>query len=453
MTSYRTTALLAFMLIALGIYVSTIEIPTMEKEAVQQTEAQRLLRFDYRDVTHVVYTTRTERIEMSRDERNRWRILEPVATRGDARQIGNVLRALEIGRVSRVIQEDGTTPEPYGLHHPHVTIEITTGEQTDAIALGATAPLSSALYAQRRSDEHILLTTLSVADFRKKTLNTFRLKDILPFDRAAVERIQLRTSNQSIALRRGDSFHGPSSHWNFTAPVQAPADTTAIGTLLMTLENLTATGFIDSQADKQPLLSKLRRPWMTATVHTRRNSHHVAFFPSMAPDEDAYAVTSEHDPVYRIPARILKQLPSDVFHLQDKRLFGMEAEEIALVTVKTGDWQYTLIQQHGAWHLEGRESAGIDQQTVILFVSRLVDLPAELSISRTQDNLERYALAPPAIEIIGIDRKGRRRGLLALGTRTKGLVYAMGAGLPGIYQVRSLIVTQIPSSKSLEDSA
>lgn len=421
----------------------------MESKPIQQTEEQRLLPFDYRDVTHMVYATRTEHIRMSRDERNRWRIVEPIEARGDAHRIENVLRALEIGKVSRVIQEKGATLEQYGLKSPYVTIDITTREHTESLTLGDRGPLSSTLYAQRGSDQKILLTTLLIGDFRAKTLQTFRLKDILLFDQTDVERIQLQTPSQNITIQRGSAFHGPLSNWNFTSPMKASADKTAVGILLTTLENLTATGFIDSQAEKEALIKKLETPSFKATVHTRRQGHHVAFFGPVVSGEDAYAVTSLKDPVYRIPSHVLRQLPSEVFHLQDKRLFGMEVGEIALLTVKTHDSQYTLIQQHKEWYLEGKESEPIDQQQVKLFVSRIVDLPAELSISRTKNNLPQYGFSPPAIEIVGIDPKGRPRGRLTLGTREKGLVYATGARLSGIYQVRSLILAQIPSPETL----
>ena len=129
----------------------------------------------------------------------------------------------------------------------------------------------------------------------------------------------------------------------------------------------------------------------------------------------------------------------------------MQMGEIALLTVKTDDSRYTLIQQHGEWYLEGKEAEPIDQQQVKLFVSRLVDLPAELSVSETKDRPDQYGLRPPAIEITGIDQKGRPRGRLALGTREKGLVYATGAGIPGLYQTRSLILNQIPSPETLLD--
>ena len=455
MTPLRTTLLLAVIFVVLGVYVYTIEVPTMEQDARQEAEAQRLLPFDYRDVTHLAYTTRTERILMSRDERNRWRIVEPVEARGDAREIESVLRALEIGKISRIIhkkeQEQDPTAEQYGLQSPYVTIDLTTPEYTESLALGATGPLSSTLYAQRGSDQNILLTTLMVGDFRAKTLDVFRLKDILFFDRTRAERIQLQTTGQSITLQRGAGFHGPVPGWNFTSPVNAPADKTAVGILLMTLEGLTATGFVDSQAEKEALLKKLGTPSLTATVHTTQRGHHVAFFEPVTPGEDAYVVTSSKDPIYRIPARVLHELPSEVFHLQDKRLFGMEAGEIALLTVRTEDVQYTLIQQHGEWYLEGKETEPIDQQQVTLFVSRLVDLPAELPVSETKKNPGQYGLSAPAVEIAGIDQKGRPRGRLTLGTREKGLVFATGAGLPGIYQARSLILSQIPSPEILLD--
>ena len=452
MTPLRTTLFLAVIFVGLGVYVYTIEIPTMEQDARQETKTQRLLPFDYRDVTRVAYTTRTERILMSRDERNRWRIVEPVGARGDAREIENVLRALEIGKISRVIQEEPekeATAEQYGLKSPYVTIDLTTPEYTESLALGNTGPLSSTLYARRGSDQNILLTTLMVGDFRAKTLESFRLKDILFFERTDAERIQLQTPALTITLQRRAGFHGPVPGWDFTSPVNAPADKTAVGILLMMLENLTATGFIDSQAEKKALLDKLGIPSLTATVHTKQRGHHVAFFEPVASGDDAYAVTSSKDPIYRIPARVLHELPSEMFHLQDKRLFGMEIGEIALLIVKTGDVQYTLIHQHGEWYLEGKEAEPIDQQQVTLFVSRLVDLPVELSVSETKKNPDQYGLIPPTIEIAGIDQKGRSRGRLALGTREKGLVYATGAGLPGIYQTRSLILSQIPAPQAL----
>ena len=179
MTSYRTTILLAIIFAGLGLYLYTIEAPSIEQEVIQQREAKRLLPFDYREVTNMTITTRTETIRLSRDERHRWKIVEPVDAKGDSREVNNILRAIEIGRISRVIQEESKDLSHYGLESPNITIQLKTKNQSETLLLGGVGPLTSTLYAQRHSDKQVLLTTLSVTDFRRKSLFTFRHKDVM----------------------------------------------------------------------------------------------------------------------------------------------------------------------------------------------------------------------------------------------------------------------------------
>ncbi len=450
MISYRTTILLAVIFAGLAVYLYTIEVPTMEQEVVQQQEVQRLLPFDYREVTELKITTRTETIQLSRDDRHRWSVVEPIQAKADPREIGKILRALEIGKISRVIQEDAKDLSDYGLGSPHVIIQLTTNGQSETLSLGDVSPLTSTLYAQRASDKQILLTTLSVRNFRRKNLFTFRHKDVLFFDRTRVERIQLQHADQQMTLQRVASMHGPTSNWRFSDPFEGPADKTSVGLLLMALEDLSATGFIDAPSEKEALLKRLPPPLLTATVHTGQRGHLVTFFQQLEQPDEIYAITSADDPIYKIAPATLRRLPTRVFDLQDKRLFGMEIAEIGLLTVTTPSMTFTVIQQHGEWYLDGATDRPIDQKEMKLFVSRVVDLPAELSISATTDNLEEYGLGSPAIDIIGVDTRGRPRGHLALGKREKGLVYATGAGLPGVYQARSVILTQMPADDLLE---
>jgi hypothetical protein len=449
MTSYRTTILLAVIFAGLAVYLYTIEVPTMKQEAVQQQEIKRLLPFDYREVTELKITTRTETIQLSREDRHRWSVREPVQTKADSREIGKFLRALEIGKISRVIQEDAKDLSDYGLDSPNVIIQLTTNGQSETLRLGGVSPLTSTLYAQRASDKQILLTTLLVTDFRRKNLFTFRHKDVLFFDRTRVERIQLQRGSQHMTLQRVASMHGPTSNWRFSDPFEGPADKTSVGLLLMALEDLSATGFIDAQSEKEALLKRLPPPILTATIHTERRGHLVTFFQRSEQPDEIYAITSADEPIFKLAPATLQGLPTRVFDLQDKRLFGMEMDEIGLLTVTTPSMTFTVIQQHGEWYLDGTTDRPIDQKDMKLFVSRVVGLPAELSISLTEENLNEYELDSPAIKIIGVDTRGRPRGHLTLGKREKGLVYATGAGLPGVYQVRSVILTQMPTDDFL----
>ena len=127
----------------------------------------------------------------------------------------------------------------------------------------------------------------------------------------------------------------------------------------------------------------------------------------------------------------------------------MEKPELAILSVRTPTESYTLVNQSGEWVLEDDLSQILNQDVVRLFASRVVNLPAEFRVAKEETSLGRYELDSPKVEIRATDMRGQERGRLLLGKSSKGLVYATGAGLPGVHQARSIILTQIPSRRQL----
>jgi hypothetical protein len=138
-----------------------------------------------------------------------------------------------------------------------------------------------------------------------------------------------------------------------------------------------------------------------------------------------------------------------MFYFQDKRLFGMEVNDLAMLSVRTPEDQYVLIHQHDEWVLEDNPVAELNQEVVKLFVSRVVDLPAEIFHPDSSPTSKDNGLDSPMATILGVNRKGQKAGRLIFGKREKGLVFAKGASLPGLYQVRSTILDQIPTKSQL----
>jgi hypothetical protein len=193
----------------------------------------------------------------------------------------------------------------------------------------------------------------------------------------------------------------------------------------------------------------LTEPEAKITIYAAGVEHTVRLFQPDRASGEAYAVTTPEAPIYRISPAFIKDLTKELFALQDKRLLGVDLDEIAMLAVKTREEQYTLINQNGDWVLESRPEDKLDQQKVDLFVSRVVDLPAELQAVKQAGPLAPYGLTSPSAEFTATGKDGKGRGRLVLGTREGGLVYAMGQGLPGIYQARPDLLTQIPSLKDL----
>ena len=120
-----------------------------------------------------------------------------------------------------------------------------------------------------------------------------------------------------------------------------------------------------------------------------------------------------------------------------------------MLSVNTPTEQYVLINQQNEWVLEDQPTEKLDQQATDLFVSRVANVPAEERVVKQAGPLAPYGLVTPAAEFIATGRDGKIAGKLSIGSHANGLAYAMGQRIPGIFQIRADLLTQIPIKKEL----
>ena len=186
----------------------------------------------------------------------------------DNREVRRILRALTIGKIKRTIEDGPTTLEKYGLDPPYLTLTLKTPTTTQQIALGDRGPFAPSLYVQTKDDNQVVLTTLDVMTFAQKTLTDFRLKDLLLFERERVHEVHIQQADSTMIMtREAAGVHSLSPHWMFTSPMKAPADKIVVGTLLMDLSGLTATGFVDSEEETTTDSGTIRVGLMSASQY------------------------------------------------------------------------------------------------------------------------------------------------------------------------------------------
>ncbi|MEP6887648.1 MAG: DUF4340 domain-containing protein [Nitrospirales bacterium] len=448
MKRYSLTIVMAVLLAGLGGYVYWVELPTERTKTETEATEKKLLPFTEREITGVtVHSESGDIVLVSKD--GAWRITAPLQTEADTRAVQSMLRSLVLGKITRVVEEQATALAPFGLDKPSMTLTLTGNSQQETVSIGESGPISSTLYAIRASDKKILLTDLSTKDFLNKTLLSFRKKEVLPVDSNQAERMRLTYPKTEIVLYRTDDKDNKKK-WSIRYPIEARADQPEVRTLLMKLDDLKALAFIDPGSHRDEQLKKLAKPDIKIMVYAGGVEHTVKLYQPDPSTGEAFAVTTPEAPIYRINPVILKDLTKDLFTLQDKRLLGMDGDEVAKLEVKTREDHYTLIRQNNTWVLEDAPQAGLDQVKIALFVSRVVDLPAEIRIVKQAGPLAPYGLTSATAEFTATGKDGKATGRLVLGTRTGGLVYAMGRGLPGVFQARSDLLTQIPSKHGLE---
>lgn len=448
MKSFWPTALLVAILLSLAGYLYFVELPEEQAKSKTESQERRLLSFSEPDITGLTVRSGGADIVLTRGEHGAWTITSPLKTDADPREVSGVLRPLVLGKVSRVIEEQATALDAFGLEKPAAVYTLQAGARSETLSIGDSGPLSNTLYAMRGSDKKVLLTDLAPKDVLNKTLQTFRRKDIVRFEQNKLERLRLITPKSEILLERPGG--STASKWMIKFPLDTRADQIEVRSLLLKLEDFKARGFLDPGPEYDALRRKLTDPAVRLTLEeTGGIEQSVRLFQLDAVSGEAYALAAADGPIFRITPESIQDFSKELFTLLDKRLLGVERDEIGFLKVKARDEEYTLINQTGTWVLEAAPTIALDQQKVNLFVSRVVDLPAELRVIKAGVPLAPYGLHAPTVEFIALGKDGKERGRLSLGTKAGGLVYAMGSRLSGIYQARADILGQIPSKSEL----
>lgn len=438
---------MATVLAGLGLYLYIIELPQKESSERQDTVDKKVLLFDQQTLSGLTVKTDRHELVFTRTPEKGWVLTAPLSTEADQREIQNLIRALVTGTVTRVVEDHPTNLTPFGLDDPITTITVIAGAARETFSIGDSGPLSSTLYVLRESDRKVLLTNLAPKDFLNKTLMTFRRKDILRLSQGDVEQIRLTYPTTEIALYQAQEK--PKSKWKLRYPIEAEADQTEARALLFRLEDLKALGIVDPGPERDALAQTFTVPKVKVAIHTAEGDQTVKLYQPDPASGEAIAETSPNGPLYRINPTAIKDLTKELFAFQDKRLLGIDYTDIAMLSVKTPTEQYVLINQQKEWVLEDRPTELLDQQATDLFVSRVANVPAEERVIKQAGPLAPYGLVAPAAEFIATGRNGKIAGKLLIGSHADGLAYAMGQRIPGIFQIRADLLTQIPTKNDL----
>ncbi|HSA85755.1 MAG TPA: DUF4340 domain-containing protein [Nitrospira sp.] len=435
-------------LAGLGGYLYLVEFPAKQREETQETEQKKLLSFPETAITKLSMTTAQGPLQFQLVEPGKWSIVAPLQTDADNREVQALIRALVTGIVTRTVEEQATQLAPFGLEQPVTTLTITAGTQQETISIGDSGPLSNTLYVLRQSDRRLLLTNLAPKDFINKSLMTFRRKELLKFVQNDIERVRLTYPTTEIVLYNMAKGK-PRPAWKIRYPIEAEADQNEVRSLMFRLEDLKAIGIIDPGPERDTLAKTLTTPKVKVTLHTAAGDQSVRLYQPNPQSGEAFAETSADAPLYYINPALIKDLTKELFHLQDKRLLGLDYTDIAMLSVKTRDHQYVLINQTGEWVLEDQPTEKVSQEAADLFVSRVANLPAEERVMKQSAPLAPYGLLAPAAEFVATGKDGKTSGKLTLGNQAGNLLYATGQRLQGVFQVRPDILTQIPSRTDL----
>src|SRR5437879_10351531 len=179
----------------------------------------------------------------------------------DSTAVGEFLRTLMLAQVSRVVDETGTALAFYGLGTPTLPVSLRLASGTQTVRVGDAGPLSATLYVKRDDSPKIFLTTLAGRDLLMKSIQEFRRKRVLPFDRLQVTRLKIAGPQETVVLYR--EGQGEKAVWKIKAPVETAADQPEVKSLRFALEDLKAQDFIADPTEHAAKRAALGKPLRT----------------------------------------------------------------------------------------------------------------------------------------------------------------------------------------------
>jgi len=246
----------------------------------------------------------------SDDEGKIWQITAPIKTKANSAQIDEILRQLHDLKAEEFISDEAQDLAIYGLEQPQIQAVISIeGSYTETLLVGKKA--GESVYVKATSSESVYLVEAGIVDgLRKETLD-LRDQQVMKFEKNDVKRIELKTSDVTIACIKQER------DWRIIEPIREKAKNYVVNDILSKLEALKAEKFV---AEKAARLSEygLDEPDVKATVAFRDDSVKTLLVGKKLSDCDlAYAKIAAEEVVFVIEKDVVDELKKDVDEIRE----------------------------------------------------------------------------------------------------------------------------------------
>lgn len=448
---FRATLILLAVFILLLSAVILVEHRS-EKTREKKEASEKLTDFKASEVEKISLKTDSDTITLKKDDQGHWLIIEPLEAEADDYEINSLVENFASLRFDRVVEKQVADLAVYEIPKKEVSLWLKGQSLPIVIQIGMENPLDNSLYARRADQQQVVLLPSYLKYSLDKKVFDLRKKDILKFDKARVQSIELRSKEASWKVRReGDS-------WEFVQPVKALASKYRIDSLLDNLSGLRAREFLAEEKEPEKLKQYgLDRPEFTVVLGLT-DSQELTFFINRK-GEKIIATSSIARKIIEADSQIAADLSKTISDLREKKVAIFNSWEAVAISLKKEGWQMEAVrekirekkQEQEKWFIIGAD--GKKQPADEARIESLLRKMEYLEASEFVDNpasLKDYGLDKPSLEITirvkpfdGADREIRL--LVGVEDRQKQQVFIKNSDLSYLFGVNSDFLKEVPT--------
>lgn len=450
----RKTLLFAIVLaILVGLYLWDHHRVSTRKS--QEEEEKKLFQWKPGDVAEVILERPSGTVKLIKEEEGKWALKEPVVAKADQDEVNRLVENLLKARKDRVIAEDPSDLEPYGLTKPAyvVTMKGSNPQGERVVLIGSKNPTEVYHYARLQGEKKVFLVSDALRRDVEKNLLELRDKTLIKFETQDVESVRVAGENQEVVLKKtGDR------QWEIEAPGNLHADADAVQSLLFKLSRTKAVAFEDTpqkslsemglDPPKRKIGLKLKGQDGEATILL---GEVVEEGTQEGKKQRLWAKLEGDSPVVQIEASQVGEVPVGVDGWRSKVLISFERDKVAKIELAQGDDVLAIKKvAENQWEVERPERLPADSVKVSDLLWTLKDARAEGFLS--PGDLE-ASVEGPAVLTARVWVEGRQEPLsLEMGPEVpqRGGYYAKAPEQQGSVLVSRKLVEDLKKFSSWE---
>ena len=249
----RTTAVLAVVAVALGLFVYVNEFEGERKRQAAADEAAKIHGGLAAGDLDAIELETLDGVDARFERRDgRWHLVRPLDARAESSALDAMASALvDLPREGTVGSDKPV--EGFGLGDAARVIRFEAGERRLGLRLGKTTPVGGHRYVARLADDEVAYVESYRVNAFNRNLSDLRDRRILDFESGRVEALAISWSEGDdggrfvLELARDARAEGESDTWSIVAPIEAEADPNVVRDLLSDFVYLRAKDFVDER--------------------------------------------------------------------------------------------------------------------------------------------------------------------------------------------------------------
>jgi hypothetical protein len=446
MRGLKSTLALVVVLAGLGayIYFYTWKQPATDT-AKKQEKVFAALESD--KIEEIKVNSASGETTTVKKENGAWQLTEPMTGKADDSEVTGIASALSSIEITRVIDENPTNLNDYGLSNPRVQLEFkATGDKSSRrLIIGEKSPTGGDLFAKRNDEKKVFL----IPSFQETTFNktTFDLRDktLLKFERDKVDGVDVSAAGKALVLAKAGT------DWKIAKPLDVRADFGAVEGLIGRLQSAQMKSIVSSAPTPQDLKTYgLDKPEATVKLNAGSAAATVVFG-GKAPDNTIYARDLSKTAVVTVESSLLDEVKKGADDYRRKDLFEFRSYNATRVEFTRSGQTVVFERVKGQgdnaqdkWRRVSPNAGDADRDKVEGMLSKLANMRASSFVESTA----KTGLDKPAMTVLVKFDDGKKEERVTFGKDGEN-VFASRPGEPGAAKSDTADFTEV--NKSLDE--